>query len=251
MMPDILELQDAPDRLFEPQHTVQIRHEVNDTELPGLSIDYEKVELSVNWREMYCRFFAEEHLVKKIMAEKRAELERLAIHLKSSNMDMEKMMMEAMTKFADIWESAKLEARRARVRQQFREKHDIEYDEGRDEGLLPTKRAQKSLMRRTQYVGLEEYSDDEEVHDDEPRQDTAVGLDDMTDEQWLDESGEFDGISDDEERDEEEDDDEPRQDEAVRPNNMTDEQWLEQSGILEEFEVDDTERRRNIASMGA
>ncbi|KAI9714162.1 MAG: hypothetical protein M1812_006490 [Candelaria pacifica] len=199
IMPQIIDEQEWPERLFEPQHIVQIRHEANDIGIPGLSVDYEKMEMSFSWRELYSNFFAEEKLAKILIAEKQAELDTHVSHLKGKNMDMQKLMMATMNKWMGAWEASKLEARRVRVRRQFKEIHGLEYDEGRDEGLLPTKRGQKNLMRRTQYVGLDEFSDeedDEDDEDDEPNPDAVLGDDDDDEDDVSDEDDYDDGSED-------------------------------------------------------
>ncbi|KAI9702781.1 MAG: hypothetical protein M1836_007995 [Candelina mexicana] len=128
ILPSIIEERDLPDRLYSPQHTVQIRREINDPELPGLSIDYEKLELSLNWRELYCNFFAEEKLITTIL-DQIHETDRHVLHRKASAKDMKKLMLAAIYKVHDVWEASRLEARRLRVRRQLREQQGIEYDE--------------------------------------------------------------------------------------------------------------------------
>ncbi|KAI9767493.1 MAG: hypothetical protein M1835_007037 [Candelina submexicana] len=154
ILPSIIEERDLPDRLYSPQHTVQIRREFNDTELLGLNIDYEKLELSLNWRELYCNFFAEEKLITTIMHQIQDEMDRVD----------------------DVWEASRLEARRLRVRRQFREKHDI------DRMLAADEEGLNSLMMKTQRVGMEDFSDDEDeenqVTDESSDTDSELDSDD-------------------------------------------------------------------------
>lgn len=51
-----------------PPYTITVRHDVNDTELPGLKVDYEKREISFDWRRMYSVFFREAEHMKRLWA---------------------------------------------------------------------------------------------------------------------------------------------------------------------------------------
>ena len=45
-----------------PKHVINICRAVNDTEIPALTLDMKRRELSFDWRGMYARFYAEEKL---------------------------------------------------------------------------------------------------------------------------------------------------------------------------------------------
>ena len=47
------------DRIVRPAHHIFLLREVNDTELPGLWWDPEQLEIRLDWRGMYDRFFGE------------------------------------------------------------------------------------------------------------------------------------------------------------------------------------------------
>ena len=51
-----------------PPYTITVRHDVNNTELPGLKVDYEKREISFDWRRMYSVFFHEAEHMKRLWA---------------------------------------------------------------------------------------------------------------------------------------------------------------------------------------
>jgi hypothetical protein len=48
-------------------HIVKLRNIINDTELSGLQINYEKREVSFNWRLMFTNLFSEERVVKRLL----------------------------------------------------------------------------------------------------------------------------------------------------------------------------------------
>lgn len=60
---NIIAKKDRKDYTWKPQRTVQVRREANDLDLPALSVDYEKMELSLNWNDLFCRFYAEQKLI--------------------------------------------------------------------------------------------------------------------------------------------------------------------------------------------
>ena len=47
-------------------YTITVRHNVNNTEPPGLQVDYEKREISFDWRRMYSLFFREAEHMKRL-----------------------------------------------------------------------------------------------------------------------------------------------------------------------------------------
>jgi len=54
------------DNIEKPAHCVQIRRQVYDTEIPGIQLDLQALELTCDWRGMYSAFFAEEKRCNKM-----------------------------------------------------------------------------------------------------------------------------------------------------------------------------------------
>jgi hypothetical protein len=148
-----------------PRHTVQIRRDVNDTPIPRLSIDYDKLELSCNWRELYTRFYGEEQLYHKLtgawVKSKEEWAEDLKVKTDRGEVDMMVAMEEAIYAFTDGPQDSRKIARRARIRRQFRELDGREWDVKRDGDLVEETWILSTLAQTQQLASMEEYSDDE------------------------------------------------------------------------------------------
>jgi len=53
--------------LKQPQHTIQIKHDLTDGPIPGLSFDYENFRLTCDWRQLLTIFYAEIQMTTKTM----------------------------------------------------------------------------------------------------------------------------------------------------------------------------------------
>jgi hypothetical protein len=177
-----------------PVHTVQIRRQLNDTPIPGLSVDYEKWELACDWRGLFTHFFGEEQLynkyTKKWAKDKEAWTSDIQKQVARGEIDMMAAIEKAIHAFAGGSDESKKMARRARIRRQYRQEQGYEYDFEQDGDVGEEKAILKKLREREQFLFLEEYSDDEDAGAD----DEEDGDQDEEDE-WEDE--------DDEEEDEE------------------------------------------------
>lgn len=57
-------IREAGGMFHQPAHTIRVKRVVNDTELPGLSVDYEMREVAFRWCEMFQRLFSEERAIR-------------------------------------------------------------------------------------------------------------------------------------------------------------------------------------------
>jgi hypothetical protein len=161
--------------IFDLSHIVQIRHIVKDTPIPGLSIDYENWELTCDWRALYTCFFGEEKMFHDHLStwvkEKEASAADMWQQMARGEINMIAVLDKALNSFADGAEDAKMAARRARIRQQYKEKGWEEPD-FEDEGVLADEKSILKRLKDTEYhAGFDTYSDDggdpDEAEDEE------------------------------------------------------------------------------------
>ncbi|KAE8447021.1 hypothetical protein EG329_011155 [Mollisiaceae sp. DMI_Dod_QoI] len=165
----------AESHLEIPLHIIQIRRDINDGPISGLSIDYDKLELSCNWREVFTAFYGEEFLYHKLLTQAVAGRESWLAELKAKvdkkEMDPQQVIMKAINGFAEDNMLARKMARRARVKRQFAEFDGTEWDFSRDGDEDGEERVLKSLAQLRQFASFEEWSDDEDDVDDEDGED--------------------------------------------------------------------------------
>jgi hypothetical protein len=172
----------------DPQHTVQIRHDLTDGPLPGLSLDYQNFHLSCNWRELFTAFYAEIGLCSRLDIEFVKSQESWAAGLRQrmerGEFDMMAMLEKVMSGFAVGTGDNLKKVRRARIRRQFKEVN-IEW-KGDDEYFQDIERENlKALAQKRQFIGMEEYSDNGEEEED-------GSSEEQSDEEWEDEEDEGD-----------------------------------------------------------
>jgi len=104
---------------------------VNDTELPGLEINYEAMEVSFEWKEMYRLLFREEEFVtsrtERYYAGNLEEAEGMKERILRGQMSMEDAIKGVLARVKDVEEAARSDARRRRVREWYREKDGVEW----------------------------------------------------------------------------------------------------------------------------
>jgi hypothetical protein len=161
--------------IFDLSHIVQIRRIVKDTPIPGLSIDYENWELTCDWRALYTRFFGEDKMFHDHLStwvkEKEASAADMWQQMAQGRINMTAFLNKALHSFADGYEDAKMAARRARIRRQYKEKgwEDPDFE---DEGVLAEEKSILKRLKDTEFhTGFDTYSDDggdpDEAEDEE------------------------------------------------------------------------------------
>ncbi|PBP26336.1 hypothetical protein BUE80_DR002637 [Diplocarpon rosae] len=154
-----------------PQHTVQIRRDINDGPIPNLSIEYEKLELSCDWRKLFSIFYNEEFLYRAITAKTLKEREPLLAELKAEvdrgQMDPRVVMQQSLTMFGEDLKTSRKLARRARIIWQCKEHDGTEWDFDRDGNAEEENKCLADLEKIRYYASFEEFSDEES--DDDPK----------------------------------------------------------------------------------
>ncbi len=159
-----------------PQHTVQIRRDVNDGPIPDISMDYEILELSCNWRKLFSAFYSEEYLYHKLTAKQLKLQEPFLADLKAKvdrgEMDPMAVMTKALTAFGDDSKTCRKLARRARIRWQFKEYDGTEWDFERDGNPIGERNRLAELQKIRHFASMEDFSDEGSEEDDEEDDDS-------------------------------------------------------------------------------
>jgi hypothetical protein len=155
------------ERMIEaPQYEIQIHRDINDGPIPGLSMDYENLQLTCDWREMFSIFYGEEQIYHKLLNKWVKDQEQWTIGLREKmqrgKLDMGKMLEQAVGGFASGSEDARKIARRARIRREFLRLDGTEWDAELDGDLAQEKKALKFLKDSRFDCSFQALSDDDE-----------------------------------------------------------------------------------------
>jgi hypothetical protein len=175
-----------------PHNDIVVRREVSDGPIPGLSVDYENLQLTCDWREMYTVFFGElqifhAHLNKWVGAQQQW-VAGIKEKLERGELDMKNMMEQALHGFASGSENARKIARRARIRKEYMSLDGTEWDANRNIDEEQEEKSLTTLSESRFWSSAHTFSDDE----DDDGDDKAVedlSSDDHEDDEWEDEDG--------------------------------------------------------------
>jgi hypothetical protein len=188
-MQEYLDIMDIAD----PKHTIQIRRDVLDGPIPNLSYNKATCELSCNWRDLFTAFYGEEALARRLtnkwLDSKVAYLEELKAKMGRGEMGAERIISAAILEIGSGEEICRRNARRARIRHQFRGLDGRTWDPDRDGDA--TKECDALAKLRTLKVlasneafSDEEYSDEwEDEDEDEDEADDTDGEESTEDEE--------------------------------------------------------------------
>lgn len=147
-----------------PPYTIKVRRSINDTDIPGLEINYEAREISFEWTTMYDLFFCEEEYVRRKKDEALKAVQPIDKSTGSNNQGsipgIDADLLKLMEKDR-IEHRAWKEARRARLKSWYKKHHNFDsqcacwsFDDDDDHRLRSMKRPRDDL------AGLG-FSDDE------------------------------------------------------------------------------------------
>jgi hypothetical protein len=164
----------------DPKHTIQIRRGVLDGPIPGLVYDITKCELECNWRDLFTAFYGEETLARRLTDEwldsKGAYLEELKGKMARGEMGAERIISAAILEIGSGEEICRRNARRARIRLQFRELDGRSWDPERNGDSRKERDALTKLRILRQFASNEAFSD-EEYSDEWEDEDEEEGTD--------------------------------------------------------------------------
>ncbi|KAE9366933.1 hypothetical protein N431DRAFT_350976 [Stipitochalara longipes BDJ] len=174
-----------------PNHSIQIRRDVLDGPIPSLSYEKNTCELSCNWRDLFTAFYGEEALARRLtdqwLDSKVAYLEELKKKLARGEMGAERIISTAILEIGSGEEICRRNARRARIRHQFRELDGKNWDPEQDGDSAKECDALNELRTLKQFAESEAFSDEEdsdewededEDGDEEDEEDEDESMDD-------------------------------------------------------------------------
>ena len=168
--------------IADPKHSIQIRRDVLDGPIPSLSFDKNTCEMSCNWRDLFTAFYGEESLARRLtdkwLDTKMAYLEELKKKMARGEMGAERIISAAILEIGSGEDICRKNARRARIRYQFRELDGSDWNPERDGDSRKEGDALRKLKILKQLASNEEFSDEE--YSDEWEDDDG---DDETDEE--------------------------------------------------------------------
>jgi hypothetical protein len=151
--------------IVDPKHSIQIRRDVLDGPIPSLSFDKSKCELSCNWRDLFTVFYGEESLARRLtdkwLDSKVAYLEELKAKMGRGEMGAERIISAAILEIGSGEEICRRNARRIRLRHQFRELDGRTWDPERDGDSGKECDALTKLRILKQFASNEAFSDEE------------------------------------------------------------------------------------------
>jgi hypothetical protein len=174
--------------IADPKHTIQIRRDVLDGPIPSLSFDKSNCELSCNWRDLFTAFYGEESLARRLLDKwldsKVTYLEELKAKMRRGEMGAERIISAAILEIGSGDEICRRNARRARIRHQFRDLDGRTWDPERDGDSDKECDALTKLRIFKQLASNEAFSDEEysdEWEDEDEDEDDQTEEEDSTD----------------------------------------------------------------------
>jgi hypothetical protein len=180
---------------------VQVRHDLNDTPIPGFSIDYDTLTISCDWRGLFSAFYAEELLVNNMrdraMEQFSARRDAMIADVHAGRLDIVESMKQMLTKYGDETDNARKLARRVRIRRQYERDG---YNDWQPKAWAAEEEDEinKGLKEAIFFASFQEFSDEEGGNEKEEEEEEGEENDENGDEEWEDEA-EYDGAMDEEE----------------------------------------------------
>jgi hypothetical protein len=177
-------------------HIVRVRNHLNDTPIPSVRIDYNKMELSCDWRALFTHLYAEEVLCSNLLLNNSkldVAKDQMRDQIAAGQLDAGKAIEEALKLFGDLMDDNRKMARRARIWRLYEQNPDPENPDFHWEAGQSNMQTEKRIMEELKVamfgasfdVDSDDESDGEEEGDGE-------GSEEEEDE-WEDEEDEVDG----------------------------------------------------------
>ncbi|PMD33763.1 hypothetical protein L207DRAFT_639165 [Hyaloscypha variabilis F] len=149
-----------------PKHSIQIRRDVLDGPIPSLSYDQAKCEVNCNWRDLFTAFYGEEALARRLtnqwLDNQVAYLDELKRKFTRGEMGAERIISAAILEVGSGEKICRRDARRARIRHQFRKLDGRNWDPEHDGDSAKECDALNELWALKQFAQSEVFSDEED-----------------------------------------------------------------------------------------
>ncbi|KAK0661396.1 hypothetical protein DIS24_g2656 [Lasiodiplodia hormozganensis] len=154
-----------------PPYTIAVRQIVNDTELPGLEIDYEKREMSFDWRAMFDKLFGEEAYAMKLNSQLRGDAEQskateVQKSIKAGATELFHGISQMMRIVAERERLAYRDARRLRIRRWYKKHENYELSQDYFDHDYQERQKLKDLRVARKYDIYDADSEDEGFQDE-------------------------------------------------------------------------------------
>jgi hypothetical protein len=154
-----------------PQHTVQVHREINDTPIPGLEMDWDKMRLSCDWKAMFTRFYAEEkhynRLMDTFLEDNKVAADEMKEKMERGLMSMGDLFKQAMEMVGDTNKISYKRARRARVSRMMQENNWGSWNWDQDEeNKKNEKKVLSELAKLRQWASTQDDNDFDGEKDD-------------------------------------------------------------------------------------
>ncbi|GME65408.1 hypothetical protein GTA08_BOTSDO02129 [Neofusicoccum parvum] len=173
-----------------PPYTVAVRQIVNDTELPGLEIDYERREISFDWRAMFDMFFGEEQHAMNLNYEARvsrraplamadratdvfkrkpggSKANEIQAMIKTGQVELFNGISRMMRIIAERERIAYRDARRLRIRRWYKKHENYELRKGYFDKDYQERQKLKELRIARKYTDYSDESEDDDLPDED------------------------------------------------------------------------------------
>ncbi|KAF2145402.1 uncharacterized protein K452DRAFT_283760 [Aplosporella prunicola CBS 121167] len=148
-----------------PPHTILLRRFANDTDLPGLEIDYAKRAISFEWKGMFNALFSEElyvqRLLKKNLRFEKARASNFGDLIKSGEMELEDAFMAISDRSVATQAKARKRARRERARRWYKKHEGYDLPKGWFEMDYDEREKLKDLTHARTALDWEDIDDEE------------------------------------------------------------------------------------------
>ncbi|KAL0261830.1 hypothetical protein SLS55_003262 [Diplodia seriata] len=152
-------------------YTITVRQIVNDTELPGLEVDYEGREMSFDWRGMFDRLFGEECYAMKLNTQLRGDAgeskaTEVQKSIKSGDIELFQGISQMMRIVSERERQAYRDARRLRIRRWYIRNEGYALEDDYFHGDFQERQKLKDLRVARKYDIYDADSEDEGFQDD-------------------------------------------------------------------------------------
>ncbi|KAG6820044.1 hypothetical protein H0H93_006059 [Arthromyces matolae] len=161
--------------IHSPEIHVRIRRDVNDTATPDLEVNFNNLQISLNWKGMYSAFFKEDREYNKRLNQSlKSAFQGTEGRVERGEMNFEDQLRTMFEGFADKCRGLRKTLRRGRIRKEVLEKDGIEWkfsddDGGEEDGVLQTLSDYRQMMGFASYGDSESEEEDTDGRDEDSR----------------------------------------------------------------------------------
>lgn len=207
----------------DPKVIVQVRKDANDTQIPGMEADWDKLEISFDWKKMYSAYFREDkeyhrrlgawvrfiytiispqhtyHLLTSIQVDTQKDaMLNIREQVDKGELDQLESFKRVFTMFGDSYQETRKQVRRSRIRREVWENDEVDWELSNDE-LFDDDDALKKLKDTRFAIGLgESFSDESDGGGENAEEGANSEVEGEDEDDWedMDEDGEDEEVED-------------------------------------------------------